>query len=180
MSASDLNVPGFYGKIPATGDFVAWNLPRTFIDRWDRWMSMELRVRPDEGELDARTWRFVVTAGVFGPEPCAGIWRMSEDRVGRRYPFVIVRLGPLPDPTDAWFDATAKLVRSAIEELRTVGWIGAQIAALPRPQSFESHQRIAFWLDDWEVQELSFSDIHDLAVNGLLAMRARRKDAEVQ
>jgi type VI secretion system protein ImpM len=179
MSAADLNT-GFFGKIPATGDFVAWNLPRTFIDRWDRWMSMELRARPDEGELDPRAWRFVVPAGIFSDQPCAGVWRMSEDRVGRRYPFAIVRLGPPPDPADPWFDATAKLVRGAVDELRTFGWIGAQIPALPQPQNLESRHRIAFWLDDWEVQELSFSDIHDLAVNGLPAMRAARVDPEVK
>ncbi|TIX27472.1 MAG: type VI secretion system-associated protein TagF, partial [Mesorhizobium sp.] len=86
MSAADLNT-GFFGKIPATGDFVSANLPRTFIDRWDRWMSMELRARPDEGELDSRVWRFIVQAAIFGDQPCAGVWRMSEDRVGRRYPF---------------------------------------------------------------------------------------------
>jgi type VI secretion system protein ImpM len=179
MSAADLNT-GFFGKIPATGDFVSANLPRTFIDRWDRWMSMELRARPDQGGLDTRVWRFVVQAGIFGDQPCAGAWRMSEDRVGRRYPFAVVRLGPLPDPADPWFDATAKLVRSAVDELRTFGWIGAQIAALPQPQSLESRHRIAFWLDDWEVQELNFSDIHDLAVNALPAMRAARGDPEVQ
>ncbi|RAZ71675.1 type VI secretion system-associated protein TagF [Mesorhizobium atlanticum] len=179
MPTADLNI-GFFGKIPATGDFVSANLPRTFIDRWDRWMSMELRARPDEGELDPRAWRFVVEAGVFGPEPCAGVWCMSEDRVGRRYPFAIVRLGPLLDPADPWFDATAKIVRSAVEELRSSGWIGAQITALPQPESLESRHRIAFWLDDWEVQELSFSDIHDLAANGLPAMRAARGDPEVQ
>jgi len=57
---------GFFGKIPATGDFVAANLPRIFIDRWDRWMSMELLARPDEGELDSRAWRFIIQAGIFG------------------------------------------------------------------------------------------------------------------
>ncbi|TIU19791.1 MAG: type VI secretion system-associated protein TagF, partial [Mesorhizobium sp.] len=92
MPTADMNT-GFFGKIPATGDFVAWNLPRAFIDRWDRWMSMELRARPDVGELDPRAWRFIVQTGIFGDQPCAGAWRMSEDRVGRRYPFAIVRLG---------------------------------------------------------------------------------------
>ena len=57
---------GFFGKIPATGDFVAANLPRTFIDRWDRWISMELRARPDEHEdLDDRVWRFVIQGAIF-------------------------------------------------------------------------------------------------------------------
>lgn len=167
---------GFFGKIPATGDFVAAGLPRAFIDRWDRWMSMELAARPDEGELDSRIWRFTVPAAIFCDQPCAGAWRMSEDRVGRRYPFAVVAIGATPPPGDPWFEAAAKLVRDAVEELRTQNWICAQIAALPQPQSREG-QRIAFWLDDWEVHELSFSDIHDLAANGLPAMRAARTAA---
>ncbi|MDO9307080.1 MAG: type VI secretion system-associated protein TagF, partial [Mesorhizobium sp.] len=91
---------GFFGKIPATGDFVSWNLPRVFIERWDRWMSMELRDRPETGDLNPRIWRFVVPASIFGDQPCAGAWRMSEDRVGRRYPFAIVRIGQPPDAAD--------------------------------------------------------------------------------
>lgn len=166
---------GFFGKIPATGDFVAAGLPRVFIDRWDRWMSMELGARPDEGELDSRVWRFTVPAGIFGPEPCAGAWRMSEDRVGRRYPFVVAAVGATPPPEDPWFEAVAAIAHGAVEDLRTQGWIGARIAALPSPQDGEG-QRIAFWLDDWEVHELSFSDIHDLAANGLPAMRAVRAE----
>ncbi|RVA37347.1 type VI secretion system-associated protein TagF [Mesorhizobium sp. M7A.F.Ca.US.001.01.1.1] len=71
MSTADMII-GFFGKIPATGDFVSANLPRTFIDRWDRWMSMELRERPDEGELDSRVWRFIVKGGIFGEQPCSG------------------------------------------------------------------------------------------------------------
>ena len=31
--------------------------------------------------------------------------------------------------------------------------------------------RIAVWTDDWEVNELVFADIYDLADNGLPAMR---------
>ena len=30
---------GFYGKLPARGDFVRAALPRDFTDRWDAWLS---------------------------------------------------------------------------------------------------------------------------------------------
>ncbi|MFD2055360.1 type VI secretion system-associated protein TagF [Mesorhizobium calcicola] len=172
MSATDMSI-GFFGKIPATGDFVAGNLPRTFIDRWDRWMSMELLARPDEGEINPRVWRFVVQPGIFGDQPCAGVWRMSEDRVGRRYPFAIVGIGTPPDAADPWFDAVASLSTEIIDNLWSPAWISDRIGRLPIPApSTRSDSRIAFWLDDWEVQELVFSDIHDLAANALPAMRA--------
>ena len=107
-------ITGFFGKIPATGDFVTLNLPRDFIGRWDRWMSMELRDRPDQGELDPRAWRFLIPGDIFSDQPCAGIWRMSEDRVGRRYPFAIVGIGATPTPDDAWFDAVGMVVEGAV------------------------------------------------------------------
>jgi type VI secretion system protein ImpM len=177
MSAATVTT-GFFGKIPATGDFVAAALPRIFVDRWDRWMSMELRARPAEGELDLRAWRFIVKAGIFGDQPCAGVWRMSEDRVGRRYPFAVVRLGPPPEPCDLWFDRVARIAAGAVEEFRGQEWISDCIEALPEPAGLEGRERIVFWLDDWEIHELGFADIHDLAANGLPAMRAERVDTE--
>ncbi|RWE75505.1 MAG: type VI secretion system-associated protein TagF [Mesorhizobium sp.] len=177
MSAADLNT-GFFGKIPATGDFVSANLPRVFIDRWDRWMSMELRARPDEGELDSRVWRFIVQAAIFGDQPCAGVWRMSEDRVGRRYPFTIVRLGPLPDPGDAWFDAIANLVNGSVEKFWPQARLIERLADVPQPLPGLNTNAIMFWCDDWEVHEFRFTDIHDLASAGLPAMRAPRGRAE--
>ncbi|KUM27453.1 hypothetical protein AU467_17445 [Mesorhizobium loti] len=169
---------GFFGKIPATGDFVAWNLPRTFIDRWDRWMSMELRARPDEGELDPRAWRFIIQAGIFGDHPCAGVWRMSEDRVGRRYPFAIVRLGLLPDPGDAWFDAIVNLVDGSVEKFWSQTRLIERLASVAQPVAGLNTNAIMFWCDDWEVNEFKFTDIHDLASAGLPAMRAPRGKAE--
>ncbi|RWE76416.1 type VI secretion system-associated protein TagF [Mesorhizobium sp.] len=171
MSATDLNT-GFFGKIPATGDFVSANLPRTFIDRWDRWMSMELRARPDEGELDPRVWCFTVPAGIFCNQPCAGAWRMSQDRVGRRYPFAIVRLGPPPDPSDPWFGEVTELTRVAVDRSLSTTELSRRLAEVETPASSQPDSAIAFWSDDWEVKEFGFADIHDLAQNGLPAMRA--------
>lgn len=163
---------GYFGKIPATGDFVAANLPRTFIDRWDRWMSMGLHARPDEGELDPRAWRFIVQAGIFGDQQCAGAWRMSEDRVGRRYPFAIVRLGTPPAPSDPWFDAVVDLLQRCVEDHFPQSRLADYLQELQPPKADTATQRIVFWSDDWEVKEFSFTDIHDLAANALPAMRA--------
>lgn len=174
MSAADLNI-GFFGKIPATGDFVAWNLPRTFIDRWDRWMSRELHERPDEGELDPRTWRFVVPAGVFSNQACAGVWRMSEDRVGRRYPFAVVAVSAAPDPSDVWFGRVTEILAACIERRQTTATAAEELSRLP-PPALGGANAIVFWRDDWEVHELHFTDIHDLAANGLPAMRSPRHE----
>jgi type VI secretion system protein ImpM len=169
---------GFFGKIPAVGDFVSWNLPRSFTDRWDRWVSAELLARPDVGPLDPRVWRFIVPAGVFGDQPVAGVWRMSEDRAGRRYPFVVARLGPMPDPGDAWFDAAALLVGRCISEHREGDWLAGHLSLLSGATLRTGGTGIVFWLDDWEVRELPYRDAYDLAARGLPEMRKLRPDDE--
>ena len=169
---------GFFGKIPATGDFVGWNLPRIFTDRWDRWMSIELRDRPEDGDLDTRNWRFAIQGGIFGDQPCAGAWRMSRDRVGRRYPFAVVSLGPVPDASDPWYDAVASCVTGAVEGGWTTDEIMEQIARVPSPSTQTASDRITFWCDDWEVQEFVFADIHELAEKGLPSMRRAASIAE--
>jgi type VI secretion system protein ImpM len=179
MSTADMST-GFFGKIPATGDFVAANLPRTFIDRWDRWMSMELRARPDEGELDPRAWRFIIQAGIFVDQPCSGVWRMSEDRVGRRYPFAIVRLGSPPEPLDPWFDALVNLIDGCVEKQWLQARLLERLADVPQPVAGSVSSETVFWCEDWEVNEFRFTDIHDLAASGLLAMRAPRRETEAR
>lgn len=170
---------GFFGKIPATGDFVAWNLPRTFIDRWDRWMSMELRARPDEGELDSRCWRFTVPEGIFSDQPCAGAWRMSEDRAGRRYPFVIAMVGGTPRAADPWFDSVCAVVRAAVVDFWTTPELIENLSRLKKIAELDPTPEISFWSIDWEVQEVKFANIYDLAEQALPIMRAERPTSEV-
>lgn len=169
---------GFYGKIPATGDFVSWNLPRSFVDRWDRWMSMELRARPDEGELDPRVWRFTVPAGIFCDQPGAGAWRMSEDRAGRRYPFAIAAVGHAPRKDEAWFDKVAAIAGDAVSRYWTSAMIAERLGAVPLPAAGDAEPGIVFWCEGWHVHECHFRDIHDLADNGLPAMRTVPLPAE--
>ncbi|MBP7241248.1 type VI secretion system-associated protein TagF [Amaricoccus sp.] len=169
---------GFFGKIPAAGDFVSWNLPRSFTDRWDRWFSAELLARPDEGPLDPRAWRFVVPAGVFGDQPVAGVWRMSEDRAGRRYPFVIAAVGAAPDPGDAWFEAVQAALDDAVDSFLSPDLVARRVGMLGAIGSGCAIATIQFWLDDWEVQEFRFSDARELAATGLAVMRRPRRVVE--
>ena len=170
---------GFFGKIPAAGDFVSWNLPRAFTDRWDRWMSRDLIEHPSRGPLDPRAWRFTVPAGIFCDAPAAGVWRMSEDRAGRRYPFVIARLGAPPDPGDPWFETAGRVAADAVATPWAADAIANRLGRLLEPVVGPAGASLVlFWLDDWEVHELAFADIHDLAANGLRAMRAPRPETE--
>ncbi|HYG89765.1 MAG TPA: type VI secretion system-associated protein TagF [Azospirillum sp.] len=97
--------PGFHGKLPARGDFVAHNLPRGFVKPFDAWLQAALAA--SRGRIGAAwerlfsaspVWRFALSADVCGALPVAGVLVPSADRVGRLYPFVIA--GSLPAAMD--------------------------------------------------------------------------------
>lgn len=84
---------GFWGKIPARGDFVRWGLPREFLEPWDEWLggvvvgARELLGGAWEAAWDAAApCRFLLAPGLCGPWQVAGVWVPSWDRVGREYP----------------------------------------------------------------------------------------------
>lgn len=163
---------GFFGKIPSTGDFVATGLPRGFIDRWDRWMSMELARRPGDEAYDAYGWRFRVRAGLFGELPASGVWRISADRVGRVFPFVIAGLGAPPPVNDPWFEAVDDISFQAVASGVPPERIAELIGRLAPPPGIDpdAAERITFWRDASSVVELEFASGQDLAERGLALM----------
>lgn len=87
---------GFFGKLPARGDFVRENLPRDFVDAWDGWWQRclaETQQRPmDEWQaswLEAPVWRFVLPPGLCGKNGVLGLWLPSVDKAGRYSPLTI-------------------------------------------------------------------------------------------
>ena len=84
---------GWFGKIPALGDFVSRRLPPEFIEAWDVWLSEELfEARQKLGEawlesyLNAPIWRFALMPGALDARPWFGVLMPSVDRVGRQFP----------------------------------------------------------------------------------------------
>ncbi|CAM3826934.1 type VI secretion system-associated protein TagF [Parendozoicomonas haliclonae] len=101
-TAEALSVPaakrisGFYGKLPAHGDFIDRGLPVGFINGWDQWLQQSVSAsREQYGEswldiyLTSPIWRFALTAGVIDNRAWAGILVPSVDRVGRYFPITI-------------------------------------------------------------------------------------------
>jgi type VI secretion system protein ImpM len=109
---------GYFGKIPALGDFVTRGLPTTFIETFDNWLQRGLFMsRETLGERwlaayqAAPAWRFCLQSGVVDSSAWCGLMLPSFDRVGR--PFPLTLLAVLPDGADlttvvdghsAWFD----------------------------------------------------------------------------
>lgn len=128
MSEAPAPAPGFYGKLPAVGDFVSRRLPRSFIDPWDQWLQNA--VASSRERLEARwldlyltspIWRFALAADVCGPTAWAGVLMPSVDRVGRYFPMTIALALPkgagaasLPGETD-WYQRAERAVLSALE-----------------------------------------------------------------
>jgi type VI secretion system protein ImpM len=87
---------GWFGKIPALGDFAGRRLPPQFIEAWDQWLSAELSDARQmlgadwpQSHLDAPIWGFALTPGLLDSLHWFGILMPSEDRVGRRYPLIL-------------------------------------------------------------------------------------------
>jgi type VI secretion system protein ImpM len=92
---------GFYGKIPARGDFIQAGLPRSFIGPWDAWMQRMIAAsRFVLGEkwlpawLEAPVWRFALLPGVCGPGAVIGLYMPSVDCVGRYFPLTLAAVAP--------------------------------------------------------------------------------------
>ncbi len=90
--------PGLYGKLPGYGDFLTRNLSGEFLQVWDEWMQAYVsgsKEQIGEGWLDvyltSPIWRFVLSVGVADKHNWAGVVMPSVDRVGRYFPFSIIK-----------------------------------------------------------------------------------------
>ena len=123
-----VQAPGFYGKLPARGDFIGRRLSRAFINALDEWLQTSISASRDAlGErwlelyLVSPLWRFVCAAGCCGPKTVAGVLVPSVDTVGRYFPLIVGQEIDAPtDPaafagTDAWFEALEGLALAALD-----------------------------------------------------------------
>ena len=98
MSGMAVSQLGFYGKVPALGDFVSRRLPRSFIDPWDAWLQSALLASRETLAdnwlsvfLVSPIWRFALSPGLCGPSAWAGVMMPSVDRVGRYFPLTLAQ-----------------------------------------------------------------------------------------
>jgi type VI secretion system protein ImpM len=87
---------GWFGKIPALGDFAARRLPPEFTEPWDLWLSDGLLAAREalgagwlESYTNAPLWRFALMPGALDSRHWFGVLMPSVDRVGRQYPLTI-------------------------------------------------------------------------------------------
>ncbi len=120
---------GFYGKLPARGDFVRAGLPRDFTDRWDDWLqSVIAGSRAQMGDswlpafLEAPVWRFALPSGMCGARAALGLMLPSVDKAGRYFPLAFAALSEHDidaaesGPGNAWLDQCEAAGRAALEQ----------------------------------------------------------------
>lgn len=90
---------GVYGKHPAKGDFVEYGLPPDLRAALESWLDQVLaETREALGPAGEQVWatapqlRFWLGESIWG-QPVAGVLAPSRDRVGRRFPLVMVATG---------------------------------------------------------------------------------------
>lgn len=110
LTPDDRPVAGFFGKLPATGDFVWRGLPDAFRKHWDAWLTRHVAPLQREGRpFPAGGLRFCLPSGC---RLAAGVILPSEDGAGRLYPLslLIIADGDLSrDSIDGWCDAALAL-----------------------------------------------------------------------
>jgi type VI secretion system protein ImpM len=118
---------GFWGKVPARGDFVHAGLPRDFTDPWHDWQSLVIAgsraLMGDawlEAFLEAPVWRFILPPGLCGARAAVGLTMPSVDKVGRYFPLTLAALPetgtPVAEDWTEWLDDAEAVGRLALDE----------------------------------------------------------------
>jgi type VI secretion system protein ImpM len=135
---------GYFGKIPARGDFVSAGLPSAVVKTWDQCISAALaEAKSALGDrwpdvwLQAPVWRFALPETMCGPAPLLGLWMPSIDKAGRHFPLMIAATCPGTTPEQmrrhgtAWLDAAEDAGRDAIADDLTPEQLTASIPPTP-------------------------------------------------
>lgn len=138
---------GLFGKLPAKRDFIAANVAREFLTRWEEWMQASIAAsKTTMGDqwlssyLQAPLWRFHLGADVCGV-PAAGVFMASIDGVGRHFPLTAVYCGAadmqlpaLDDPeAEPWFHAVEELLLASLDPAEEFDTVLKRCAAFDAP-----------------------------------------------
>ncbi len=139
--------PGFFGKLPARGDFVSRRLDHEFRAHFDAWLQKSIATSQRqlaeawmESYLNAPIWRFVLGPGLCGSPPAIGVMMPSVDRVGRYFPLVLA--AQLPDclspgslfhQAKDWFESAEQLILTSLDDNFDLDRFDHEIEAMGLP-----------------------------------------------
>jgi type VI secretion system protein ImpM len=147
VTAAPALIAGWYGKLPALGDFASRRLPPGFIDAWDAWLQRglassraSLGARWLDAYLNGPLWNFVLLPGVCGDAAWTGTIMPSVDKVGRHFPLTIaLELPPHPAllatlvSAQAWYAAIDQATLACLDIHCLPETLEARLARLPLP-----------------------------------------------
>ncbi|HTZ71741.1 MAG TPA: type VI secretion system-associated protein TagF [Acetobacteraceae bacterium] len=152
------SITGFWGKLPARGDFVRVGLSRGFLDAWDAWFCAVIAAAQEqlaedwaENWLVAPVWRFALSADLCGPHAVLGLWMPSVDRAGRHFPLTIAAEVPgvtashLAAAGSAWLDAAEAAGRAALAEMLAPEELMARLPPFSAGASDEQWDAESLW-----------------------------------
>lgn len=184
--------PGFFGKLPALGDFVQRQLPGAFVKVWDGWLQASIASSKSHlGEhwlevyLHSPVWRFTLFPGIGGSQGWSGVMIPSVDRVGRYFPLTLA--APVPEGTASfsmikahdWFDRAETILLSALEEkgfsiddfTQAVANLGPCAEA---GEAYNFDQDVSSMRSGWQI-ELGAVDRADDALGSVAEMLAKQR-----
>lgn len=189
---TDASETGFFGKLPAYGDFIYRNLPNVSMTVWDEWLQIFVKGSQEqigEGWLDiyltSPIWRFALSPGALDEFVWAGIMLPSVDRVGRYFPFSV--LAKLPYHTNParficvqqeWYEGMEKLALSALNQELDLEELLAEMAAQALPEelsytAMEGPDKVSNLVTRMEFEEQSpmstFPGMLDVCIKNLLS-----------
>ena len=144
-----------YGKHPAKGDFLEHGVPGALRPLLEGWLDQVLaQARADLGGDWERVWatapmlRFWLGEGIWGEQVC-GVMVATQDRVGRRFPLVLMALGaavppPVVDADQGWYDGIAAHLARMLR-LADIPGPAALLTGAPLPAPLDQPGPTAFW-----------------------------------
>ena len=171
--------PGFFGKLPARGDFVGRRLDDAFRHAFDTWLQRSIATSKRQlghawlpAYLNTPIWRFVLGPGLCGQAPSAGVMIPSVDRVGRYFPLILaVQLpgclspGSLFHSARTWFDAAEVLILTSLDDgfdFETFDHAVERLGAPPYARADDPSKAPAIRLDLNEGGDMSQTYVHIL------------------
>jgi type VI secretion system protein ImpM len=139
--------PGFFGKLPARGDFVGRRLDQAFRTQFDLWLQRAIATSKRQlgtawlpAYLNTPIWRFVLGPGLCGAVPTLGVMMPSVDRVGRYFPLVIAAQlpgclspGSMFQSAHDWFDRAEQLILHSLDDDFDLDHFDADVMAMGVP-----------------------------------------------
>lgn len=138
---------GYFGKMPARGDFLTHGLSRDFVDPWDDWVQLALEESQNrfsdqwlEIYLTSPVWHFAIAPAICGSTSWAGVLMPSVDAVGRYFPLTIAvplhrrtNILTVFSSSEAWFAELEQLARSCLDDDFELDDFNARVRGLSAP-----------------------------------------------